>query len=98
MRSFREKNVIYTEIQVLRLNKNFETDLKNIGNQGDYIVDCFGGIETFFKLSANKAHYDYIVDCFGGIETFTINICWFISSDYIVDCFGGIETNKSNDE
>ena len=69
MRSFREKNVIYTEIQVLRLNKNFETDLKNIGNQGDYIVDCFGGIETFFKLSANKAHYDYIVDCFGGIET-----------------------------
>ena len=60
----------------------------------DYIVDCFGGIETPLpKKFESPSPDDYIVDCFGGIETFVVIKVPVFMCDYIVDCFGGIETN-----
>ena len=63
-------------------------------HQHDYIVDCFGGIETRYGARQARRPKDYIVDCFGGIETsFSILAILPPSIDYIVDCFGGIETS-----
>ena len=49
----------------------------------DYIVYCFGGIETSSRTFSRAYSYDYIVYCFGGIETFLGWCIRYLTKDLI---------------
>ena len=49
----------------------------------DYIVYCFGGIETHGHFYGFSFYTDYIVYCFGGIETFLGWCIRYLTKDLI---------------
>ena len=55
--------------ELIKLNTVFPLLREKVENQYDYIVYCFGGIETQNVSRRLNLDHDYIVYCFGGIET-----------------------------